>query len=218
MTRFEPANYSVSELKFFHEHMGESPVVALSTDLPKGVNPVAVKEVLGKIYELEELQKHRGFSWVGIDAMKDTIEKYLEMYQRDLDLHRAGAPRYSSMHMWDGANRPHRGGIGSDSDFVRTYIDDDGSRVPLGIDMEGGKKAPMAKLPWAKAPIDPPRDLIDDTDHGIVSCPLCGFSQNYQIASPGSRNVARARVGKHCKSYTGPDADAHRALYTTIFG
>ena len=63
MEVFDPVKYSLEENQFFLKHLGESPVVALGTTLPAGVAPAAVQEVLGAIYELEELAKHRGASW-----------------------------------------------------------------------------------------------------------------------------------------------------------
>jgi hypothetical protein len=65
MEVFDPVRYSLEENKFFLSHLCESPVSALQETLPSGVNPVAVQEVLGQLYELEELNKHRGIEWAG---------------------------------------------------------------------------------------------------------------------------------------------------------
>ena len=56
MESFNPVRYSLEENQFFLKHLGESPVLALQTTTPKGVNPVAVQEVLGEFYELDELE------------------------------------------------------------------------------------------------------------------------------------------------------------------
>ena len=42
MESFNPVRYSLEENQFFLKHLGESPVVALQENTPKGVNPVAV--------------------------------------------------------------------------------------------------------------------------------------------------------------------------------
>ena len=217
MNRFEPAHYSLQELAFLKDNVGKPPVVALSTTLPKGVNPTAVRTILTAIYELEQLQEHKGMGWAGCDSIKVSIDRFLETYARDRELTRRGAPKNTSMYMWDGSGRPHRGGTGSDSEFIRTRINDDGRREHLGVDLLGpGVKASV--VPWARSAPPLPADLNDNQDTGLMGCPLCGFAVNYDKDSQASRNMARARVGKHCKTIPGHEADQHRALYTALFG
>ena len=73
MESFNPVRYSLEENQFFLKHLGESPVAALQEQVPTGVNPVAVREVLGEIYELDELEKHRGIPWAGRKAVEKII-------------------------------------------------------------------------------------------------------------------------------------------------
>ena len=56
MESFHPVRYSLEENRFFLEHLGESPVSVLRDPTPVGVNPVAVQEVLGEVYDLAELE------------------------------------------------------------------------------------------------------------------------------------------------------------------
>ena len=219
MKKFEPALYSLAELQFIHEHIGEPPVVALSTTLPKGVNPVAAREILNTVYELEQLREHKGMAWEGIASIKTAIERFQDDYARNRELFARGAPRFPSMHAWDMRNRPHRGGVGSDSKYVRTTITNDGGREDLGVDLlptPGGSAA--FTPPWARSAEPLPTDLVEDPDKGFIQCPLCGYAQNYQKESTTSRNTARSRVARHCKTYRGNDETRHRELYTHIFG
>ena len=77
MEIFDPVRYSLEENQFFLRHLGESPVAALQDSLPTGVAPVVVQEVLGAVYDLEELAKHRGQTWAGIPAVTSAIHTYL---------------------------------------------------------------------------------------------------------------------------------------------
>ena len=101
MDIFDPVKYSLEENKFFIRHMGDSPVMVLKDTLPEGVDPVAVQEVLGTVYELEEEKAHRGWEWVGKDRLKSTIETYLTEWIRWKELSARGAPRYPTMHAWE---------------------------------------------------------------------------------------------------------------------
>ena len=75
------------------------------------------------------------------------------------------------------------------------------------------------KPKWVKAQEkETPRDLLDDAEKGCVTCPICGFAQNYTPESQISRNGARARVGKHCKNFKGDKQEAHLELYSFVFG
>lgn len=218
LTVFEPALYSLEELAFFKAHIEEPPVVALAGALPPGVNPTAVREVLGRLYELQQLQTHKGFRWQGYKAILDSIDLFLETYARDRELQRRGAPAHTSMYSWDAKGRPHAYGVGSDSAIMRSRINEDGSRTKFAVRLEGDI-TPIGQMPWTpKEPEPLPVDLIEDTVKGFIQCPICGFAQNYQPDSQNSRNMARARVGKHMTSIVGPSADQHRELYTHIFG
>ena len=102
MEIFDPVRYSLEENQFFLRHPGESPVAALQDSLPTGVAPVVVQEVLGAVYELEELAKHRGQTWAGIPAVTSAIQTYLSESTKWGELAAKGAPRFPTMHAWDG--------------------------------------------------------------------------------------------------------------------
>ena len=220
MTRFEPAKYSLEELGFLHEHVGEPPVVAMGHPMPKGVNPTAVREVLATVYDLEQLREHRGISWTGIAAIQASILAYVEADATSIEMHKRGSPRFPSMYHWDAKGRPHRYGPGSDSDFVRTAFTANGELVELGVDLIPGGRPSMGKFvaPWIKPAVELPRDFTEDLEKGFVQCPICGFAQNYNKDSQHSRNMARARVSKHCKEFKGAESDQHRELYTHLHG
>jgi hypothetical protein len=199
MEVFDPVKYSLEENKFFLGHLGESPVVALQDALPQGVAPAAVREVIGAVYELEELQKHRGTAWVGTASVTTAIETYLREMQKWDRLSKEGAPRFPTMHAWDGKGRPHRGGVGSDAGQVTTYLDEDGARQRLALNLKGSPTAAFHP-DWVK-PEAPLPDAYDiDEDQGIISCPVDGWSTMFKPESRSSFNVARARMARHCKA------------------
>ena len=125
---FDPAKYSEEENALFVKHMGESPLAALQSPLPEGVNPVTVEKVLGRTYELEQLKEHKGVTWIGLQRIANACTIFLNQRARWRKLAERGSPTFPTMHAWDGKGRPHRGGIGSDSGHVRTYFTEDGDR------------------------------------------------------------------------------------------
>ena len=198
METFDPVKYSLEENQFFLKHLGESPVSALKDTLPKGVNPVTVQEVLGKVYELDELQKHRGTAWVGHSAIKGSIERYLHESEKWKQLAKRGAPRFPTMSSWDGKGRPHRGAVSSDASQVTTYLDDNGNRKPLAVRLQDD--GPGYSTPWAKKEAPLPEALVEDAEKGMLQCPVDGWATNYNPDSRASENLARARMSKHCKT------------------
>ena len=122
METFDPVDYSLAENNFFLKHLGESPVVAMQEALPSGVSQAAVRDVLGAVYELDELKKHRGKEWTGVDTLATAIRVYLHEWEKWRKLANQGAPRWPTLHAWDGKGRPHRGGIGSASANIVTYL------------------------------------------------------------------------------------------------
>jgi hypothetical protein len=180
-------------------NLGESPVSALQEQLPKGVNPVVVQEVLGEIYDLEELKKHRDIEWAGTKAISDTINRYLSEWERWREMSSRGAPRFPTMHAWDGKGRPHRGGIGSDSGEISTYIDSDGNRKKFALELvDVGVQEFVA--PWTKEQEPIPDSLVEDWDKGRLECPVDGWTTSFKPESKQSYNLARARIAKHCRS------------------
>ena len=214
MEVFDPVRYSLAENKFFLSHLGESPVAVMQDTLPNGVNPVAVQEVLGQLYELEELNKHRGIAWAGKEAIADIIAKYLHEHERWSEMSTRGAPRFPTMHAWDGRGRPHRGGITSDAGSVSTYFDENGERVSFRVSLRG-TAAEVFKAPWVKKAEPVPDALIEDTENGSLKCPVDGWVANFKIDSRQSYNMARARMSRHCK--TSKD-DRVREFGMKVFG
>jgi|TARA_R110002110_G_scaffold252372_1_gene468224 hypothetical protein len=199
MDSFQPVLYSIEENQFFLKHLGESPLAALQEKTPEGVNPVTVREVLGEVYDLDELEKHRGIQWAGREAVSNIITRYLSEHEKWKEMSERGAPRFPTMHAWDGRGRPHRGGVSSDSKQVTTYFDDNGDRQPLSVMLRDA--APVSfKAPWVKKEEVIPDRLIEDTDKGIIQCPIDGWTTNFKPESRQSYNIARARMSKHCRS------------------
>jgi hypothetical protein len=199
MDVFDPVLYSLEENKFFLQHLGESPVVALKETLPSGVNPVAVQEVLGAMYELDELQKHRGQTWVGQTTISTSITTYLTEWDKWKEMAERGAPRFPTMHAWDGKGKPHRGGVGSDSGKVTTYLTKKGKREPLAVTLRSNSQQPFVP-DWIQEDDPLPTDLVHDAEKGFLQCPVDSWSTNYNPDSRSAYNMARARMSRHCKS------------------
>lgn len=201
MKSFHPVRYSLEENQFFLNHLGESPVVALQQSTPDGVNPVTVQEVLGELYELDELEKHRGVPWAGQKAVAEIITRYLSEHEKWGEMAKRGSPRFPTMYAWDGRGRPHRGGISSDSGEVTTYFDDNGDRQPLSVSLRE-EAIQSFKAPWVKKNQPIPENLIEDMDKGVLQCPIDGWTSNFKPESRQSYNMARGRMAKHCRSST----------------
>jgi len=199
MESFNPVRYSLEENQFFLKHLGESPVLALQTTTPQGVNPVAVQEVLGEFYELDELEKHRGVPWAGKEVVTQVITRYLSEYEKWREMAKRGAPRFPTMHAWDGKGRPHRGGVTSDSREVTTYFDENGDRQPLAVNLRE-KSMPDFNAPWVKKAEPIPESLIEDAEKGVLQCSIDGWTTNFKPESRQSYNMARGRMAKHCRA------------------
>ena len=199
METFNPPRYSVEENKFFLKHLGEPPVSALQTKLPSGVCAAAVRDVLGRVYELEELKKHRGSEWAGTQAVSTAIHTYLNEEEKWRSMAARGAPRFPTMHAWDGKGRPHRGGIGSDAGEVNTYIDSTGTRKKFALELVNiGTDAFVP--PWTQAEEPIPDAMVEDWEKGRLECPVDGWTTGFKPESKQSHNLARARMAKHCRT------------------
>lgn len=209
-----PVKYSLEENAFFLKHLGESPVVALRGELPVGVNPVAVQRFLGDIYELCELEKHRGIPWRGVKDVGTIISRYLTEHAKWQEMSKRGAPRFPTMHAWDARGHPHRGGVSSDAGQVCTYFDDDGNRQPLSLFLRDSGPG-VFKAPWVKSAEPIPDSLTEDLEKGFLQCPVDGWATNFKPESRQSYNIARGRMSKHCK--TSKD-DRVREFGIKVFG
>jgi hypothetical protein len=224
MTRFEPALYSLAENAFLLEHAGESPAVALHSGLPEGCNIAAVKPALERFYELEELRKHNKQDWMGVEAVKESIRAYLQQHKQWTGMVRAGAPKnaFPSFYEFDSRGRAHRYGVGSDAGFVRSVFDQEtGERKTLGVDLIPTHAEfvlpQIAKRNALKGAAAFPEALVEDDENGLIQCPVCKHTENYDAGVQTKRNLARTRMGKHLVGAT-KEPDAHRHLYAAVFG
>ena len=199
MESFRPVRYSLEENRFFLKHLGESPVSALREPTPTGVNPVTVQEVLGEVYELAELEKHRGVTWAGVEKVGQVITRYLSEYEKWQEMATRGAPRFPTMHAWDAKGRPHRGGITSDAGEVSTYFDDQGERQPLSVSLRDPESVAF-RPPWTKVAEPIPDTLTEDLEKGLLQCPVDGWATNFKPESRSSYNMARGRMARHCET------------------
>ena len=103
------------------------------------------------------------------------------------------------MHAWDGKGRPHRGGVTSDSHAVTTYFDENGDRQPFAVPLRE-ESIPAFNAPWVKKTEPIPESLVEDTEKGVLQCPIDGWTTNYKPESRQSYNMARGRMAKHCRA------------------
>lgn len=226
---FEPAKYSLEELRFFLLHLGKSPLIVLDADLPAGVNPVAVQSVLGRIYDLEELQKHRNRPWAGLQAVRDSISRFLlwtdksdRIASRRVTDPKGERVRHASMFEWDGRKRPHKGGIDSDGNMVVSEILADGTRRPFRVDLLAttddlfAGQLPDDFLGEMAAAAAPPKNFIIDDDKGVITCPICQSSQTWDVKK-GRKDftMTRGRMINHLRRAT-TDKDQHRVLFSLL--
>lgn len=223
---FDPVLYSDAENRFLLDHLGEPTIVAIRAITDRAVNPAAIKPVLDRVNELEQLKQHEGLNWCGIEPMKASITKWLETNAKwKADHKRTGkkAPRWPSMYSYDAKGRPHRSGPGADSDRVRTYFGPAGERIPFEVlfqpDDLGGWTAPG----FTEASADPL--LFVDAEHNRIECRVpngeggfCGHTESYKPESRASYTAARARMSKHLRKPGTVNPDLHRELHTNEFG
>ena len=244
--RFDPVQYSLEECKFLLAHLGEPSFEALQTIhpapmfnpapkeknpvvYPDGVIPASVKPILDRVYELIDLEKRGTLKWVGIGALKDCIQVYLDKQEKWIkDKKRfPRAPRFPSMASYDGKNRPHLGGPGSDSGQVSTYFDKEGNRIPFALDLLDAQETGGWVPDWAPQPVPekvaialPPsalKGITDDANNHRLECPICKHTESYKVDSRSSYNAARGRMSKHLRNEP-KEGDLHRELYTNEFG
>ena len=223
---FEPAYYSIEELQFLLDHVGESPVVAMYGGAPKGVNPNMIEPTLAKLYEMEELRSKRGVVWAGTEAIKDSILAYLDWQSRSVEIKRRGGPRHPSMYAWEDVGKGRVKAIkyapGSDAEMVRSRIDESGEQVKFAVPLLRSPQEALGDMsdlmPWVKGDPDKPKvldEIIHDPKKGFMQCSICGFAKNYNVASHQSQNLAKAHVIKHLKQAT-KDVERHRRLHLRV--
>lgn len=227
---FVASHYSNQELQFLMDHLGESPEVAMPEDveLPRGVNPAAVSRILDVTFRLDTIEKamrEKGDEtpiWCGVEKLKDICEKSIEWNEtvRQLKLRTensdgpirraAGAP---SLHMWDpDTDIPYLGGIGADSEIVRTAIDDNGKRVPLYVMLRETGVGAIRELSGVAAFLKAgkqARTVVENTPNALiyntgattsnVECPICGYAEVYETGKPATKRKAETAMRKHIK-------------------
>lgn len=231
---FQPATLSLAENKYLLDHLGEPPVVALSYDLPRGVNPNALRPVFERFYEFEELRKHRNYAWAGLDRIKEAVLGFLEWMEVCAEVNRRGGPKHPSMYAYDGMGNSFKGGIGSDSGVVQSrLLNADGDREYFAVDLrrpDGALLPDLAEIaPWMspkKREGQPADSVLEDwgerdakgkakSPHGTITCGICGFASAFQTANRNSYNSARARMGAHLKRQAKTEVQRHRSLYVS---
>lgn len=234
--RFEPAMFSHQELHFLLENLEKPPVVIREMPVPAGVVRNTVVTAIAQCYELQEKFIHQNVPWAGYDLVRESIERMLNWYSISAELQRRGGPAHPSMHAWDGSRYFPRG-IDADSTMVKTEILADGSRRPLGLDLNvpsGQAVHPglIGAAPWlekrdghtgqlgADLLASTPADLIvaerPEMRTGVITCPICDWSESYNMAQGVSaKNQAMMRMRKHLK-HAKLKKDQHVILYGRI--
>ena len=219
---FDPVTLGTVDLEFLLEHVGKPTIVALRNAGPN-VLPAAVRPILDRVNELQELEKHEGLKWVGIEAIKNAIHIWFRENKKWKNDHTRNpkAPRWPSLYSYDAKGRPHWGGPGSDSGRVRTWFGPAGERIPFAINYIVDD-APEWKAPgFTETPAD--KFIKIDTESHRIECRvpvrdgICGHSESYKGESRTSYAAARARMSKHLRKAT-ENIDQHRETYTNEFG
>lgn len=221
MQEFDPVLYSVKENEFLLTCLGKPPVVVMK-DIPVGVNPNAIRPIVSRVYELEELKKHDGVSWVGVEALKEKIQVYLKENSKwAADKRRSKkAPRWPSMYSFDAKGRPHLGGPGSDSGYVRTYFNAQGERVPFAINLDDSSVDTwVPPTMGSELSQDPKASLFVNAEKNRIECgvPGCGHTEAFKPEARASFNAARARMSKHLRKADN-SKEIHLEVYTEEFG
>jgi hypothetical protein len=213
--KFDPVSYSNPECEFLLEHLGQPAIVALR-DVKPPVNPKAVRPILERVNELDQLQQHEQITWVGTEALKDRIRIWLRenaKWSREHQIKRA--PRWPSLLSFDAKGRGRRGGPGSDSNHIRTYFGPAGERIPFEIWFY-----PETQEAWQTPHTDDApssKGIALDADKTRIECLVCGHTEVYKAESRSSYAAARARMSKHLRKATDKQ-DEHRETYVEEFG
>jgi hypothetical protein len=246
---FSPVYFSDAENRFLLDHLGEPAILAVrdikgveNTEaryrlpgqrrdkdamvFPDGVVPASVRPVLEGVMELEELQKFKVLKWVGIAAIKKSIEIWFREKTKWKNQHKRNPnfPRWPSLYSWDAKGQPHRGGPGSDSGDVKTWFDEKGNRQPFAVNLiviedeiepfvAPTRDETAADERWFEDPVTNRFECRVKDAEGHI----CGHTESYKDGSRQSRSIARTRMGRHLKNAKN-EAEQHREVYTMEFG
>jgi len=216
---FDPANFSLEENQFLIDHLGEPLEAATAKGVPPGVGAGGLK-ALDIVYRFGRRCDQSGDPFVGFEALKEVCRVFLREHAVMSEQARQGvAPKFPSRYEWDTFGKGHLGGVGSDAGRMRSYFDEQGNRHYFAVKLLTNTERPLpqwlAQKQTKKAAEH--RELVDDQEHGVVTCPICKYSQNYEPGSRSKRAMARTRMGKHLKTAK-REPDLHRQLYTYVFG
>lgn len=236
INRFEPAFYSIPDLHFLLENLGEPPAVAMRKPLEPGTHRNTILEVLTAVNEHEQIRAAEdGYAWAGVDALKDSIQRFLEWHDRSREIQRRGARdsagsliSHPSMYAWDEDGRAFKFAVDADAaDVVRSEIQSDGSRRGFGVTLSnvGGDTLPHISdiAPWVKANPSGPKvtdkvaDERSEKNKRVASlrCSICDFTQQYDPANAGTRRAAMARMSKHMRDAK-TNVNRHRVLLSKL--
>lgn len=217
---FDPALLSFADCDFLLAHAGEAPVVAIR-ELTSAQNRATVRQWIERFYELDELKKARGLDWAGVEAVKTAIKTYLRVREEWKKDESYGAPRNPSMFAYDARGNAHEGATGSDSGRVRTYFDETGKRIPFAINLIESGATGQWKPKWATKAAEQNKDfkILEPEGKNCLECgvPACGHTETFKPESRSSKNAARARMSKHCRT-TKSEIQSHLELHTLEFG
>jgi hypothetical protein len=216
---FDPARFSLEDNQFLIDHLGEPLEVATANGVPPGVTPVAGLQALDDLYRYGRRCEQTGEPFVGFDAIKEACRVFLREHAKMMADHKRGvAPKFPARYEWDSFGQPHLGGVGADTGRVRSYFDEQGQRRYFAIQLVAREtvRPKWLERKTTKTAADY-RELIEDAEHGTITCPICKFTQNYEPGSRSRRAMARTRLGKHLKTAK-KEPDLHRQLYTYVFG
>jgi hypothetical protein len=216
---FDPAVLSLEDNAFLIDHLGEPVEQATAKGVPAGVTPASGLRALDELYRYGKRCEANGDPFVGFEALKEACRVFLREHASMMQNARRGvAPKFPSLSEWDAFGQPHRGGVGSDSERMRSYFDAEGNRhffvVKLMVLSDARPEWLLKKQAKTTREF---KELIEDTENGVFTCPICKFSQNYEPGSRGRRSMARTRMGKHLKGAK-REPDLHRQLYSYVFG
>lgn len=211
---FEPADFSLEELRFMLDHIKESPAVALHGGVPKGVNPVAIRAALSRFRELDELSAARRVAWSGYEPITDSIERFIAFQEKCLEAQKFGEPRHPSQSIWDSTGARIEQGIGSDaSEKVRNELLSDGTRRPFTVKLIDGKRRSSIWGRSAQQAVDTTNDRITH-ENGVIFCTICDKPiTSYDVTTASTRiKNKHIKLGRdHCmKSQT--EIARHRAI------
>lgn len=232
LERFEPAQYSTPDLYFLLDNLGQSPAVAMRKELAPGTHPANLRYVLNTVYELEQIkQAEKGFAWAGVEALVDSISRYLkwldlqqEFARRKVRDHAGALILHPSMYTWDSDGKAFKWGVDADAaDMVRTEILPDGSRMEFGVTLANpsGEKLPHISdvAPWIKVGPNKPRPEDKILEHqsdknprmGSLQCTICDHREEFDRRNAQHKRAAMGRMHLHLKRAT-VDVNRHRVL------